>query len=51
MFLINENQEETVYLKTEIAVDYLTETDKIEIEKGIRVNGTEELNQIIEDFE
>ena len=51
VFLINENQEETVYLKTEIAVDYLTETDKIEIEKGIRVNGTEELNQIIEDFE
>ena len=30
---------------------YLTDTDKIEIQKGIRVNGIEELNQLIEDFE
>ena len=32
-------------------IDYLTETDKIAIENGIRVNGLEELNQLIEDFE
>ena len=51
VYLIDENNEETVYLNTEIAVDYLTETDKIQIQKGIRVNGTEELNQLIEDFE
>lgn len=47
----NENNEEEEYQKTEIAIDYLTETDKVEIENGIRVNGLEELNQLIEDFE
>lgn len=51
VYKINEKNEETVYEKTEIAVDYLTDTDKIEIENGIRVNGKEELNQLIEDFE
>lgn len=51
IYKINENKEEEVYEKTEISVEYLTETDKIEIQNGIRVNGTEELNQLIEDFE
>lgn len=51
IYRINENNEEEVYEKTEIAVDYLTETDKVEIQNGIRVNGIEELNQLIEDFE
>lgn len=51
VYKINENNEEEVYEKTEISVDYLTETDKIEIQNGIRVNGIEELNQLIEDFE
>lgn len=51
IYKLNENNEEEIYEKTEIAVDYLTETDKIEIENGIRVNGIEELNQLIEDFE
>ena len=51
VYQINENNEETVYEKTEISLDYLTDTDKIEIENGIRVNGKEELNQVIEDFE
>lgn len=51
VYKINENDEETVFEKTEISVDYLTDTDKIEIENGIRVNGKEELNQLLEDFE
>ena len=51
IYKINENNEEEIYEKTEISVDYLTETDKIEIQNGIRVNGLEELNQLIEDFE
>lgn len=51
VYRINENNEEEVYEKTEISVDYLTETDKIEIENGIKVNGIEELKQLIEDFE
>ena len=51
IYKINENNKEEIYEKTEISVDYLTETDKIEIENGIKVNGKEELNQLIEDFE
>lgn len=51
IYKINENNKEEVYERTEISIDYLTETDKIEIENGIRVNGIEELNQLIEDFE
>lgn len=51
IYRVNEKGEEEVYEETEISVEYLTETDKIEIQKGIRVNGIEELNQLIEDFE
>ena len=51
VYKINENNEEEIYEKTEISVEYLTETDKVEIQNGIRVNGIEELNQLIEDFE
>lgn len=51
IFRVNENGVEEVFQRTEISVEYLTETDKIEIEKGIKVNGMEELNQLIEDFE
>ena len=48
---INENNAEEVYENTEISVEYLSETDKIKISEGIRVNGIEELNQLLEDFE
>lgn len=37
--------------ETNIATDYLTETDKLQIQKGIEVNGKQELNQLIEDYE
>lgn len=36
---------------TGITTEYLPETDKINMEKGIQVNGRQELNQLIEDFE
>lgn len=51
VYKINENNEEEVYEKTEISVEYLSETDKNKINEGIRVNGIEELNQLLEDFE
>ena len=51
IYKINEEMQEEVYEKTEISVEYLTETDKVEIQNGIRVNGVEELNQLLEDFE
>lgn len=37
--------------ETSITTDYLPETDKIQMEKGIEVNGRQELNQLIEDYE
>lgn len=51
VYLIGEDDEESVFEMTDISVDYLTESDKIEIENGIRVNGKENLKQLIEDFE
>lgn len=42
---------EREYERTEIATEYLTETDKNNIKKGIIVNGKQDLNQLIEDFE
>ena len=37
--------------KTDISIEYLTESDKINMKDGIRVNSKQELNQLIEDFE
>jgi len=51
IYLIKNNNEEEVYEKTEISIEYLTESDKAQIENGIRVNGNEQLYQLIEDFE
>lgn len=36
---------------TGITTEYLPETDKINMKKGIQVNGRQKLNQLIEDFE
>ncbi len=47
--LPNGEQEEVEV--TGITTEYLPETDKINMEKGIGVNGKQELNQLIEDFE
>lgn len=51
VYKILENGEEQEYEVTQISTDYLTETDKIEMKNGIKVNGKQELNQLIEDFE
>ena len=51
IYLINDNNQEEVYEKTEISVEYLPETDKIEIGNGIKVFGKENLNQMLENFE
>lgn len=42
---------EEEYMVTDIATEYLTDTDKIEMQKGIEVNGKQNLNQLIEDYE
>lgn len=51
IYKINEDNIEELYEKTDIYIDFLPEKDKIDIQNGIKVNGKEELNQLIEDFE
>ena len=46
-----ENGEKELFEKTDISIEYLTESDKINMKDGIRVNSKQELNQLIEDFE
>ena len=48
---INEDGKEELIDETEISTDYLTDTDLIEIKKGIKVVGLEELNKLLEDYE
>lgn len=42
---------EKEYEVTDISTEYLTQTDKINMENGMIVNGKQNLNQLIEDFE
>ena len=36
---------------TDISIQYLPETDKINIQNGIKIYGTENLDKVLEDFE
>lgn len=49
--LINENNNETLFEKTSISTQYLTQTDLINLKDGIRVYGRENLNSFLEDYE
>lgn len=51
VFNILEDGTEEEYMITDIATEYLTDTDKINMRKGIEVNGKQNLNQLIEDYE
>ena len=51
IYKLKENGEETLQEETGISIEYLTENDKMKIEKGITVYGKEELNSILEDYE
>lgn len=51
IYEILENGEEVEYELTDISIEYLTDTDKLNMEKGVRINGKQELKQYIEDFE
>ncbi len=51
VYKILENGSEEEYMVTDIATEYLTDTDKIEIEEGIKINGKQNLNQLLEDYE
>lgn len=51
IYKLDEQGEETLDELTGIGVEYLTQNDKMEIEKGIPVYGREELNSMLEDYE
>ena len=51
IYLVNNDGTESVYEKTDISSEYLTETDLLNMQEGLEIYGLEELNQIIEDFE
>ena len=51
VYIVNNDGTESVYEKTNISSEYLTETDLINMQDGLEIYGKEELNQIIEDFE
>ena len=51
IYEILEDGSEKEYEITDIGTEYLTETDKINMQNGIRVNGKQALNQLIENFE
>lgn len=51
IYVLDENESATLQEKTSIATQYLTESDLENIKQGIRANGKEELNSILEDYE
>ena len=51
VYNIQEDGTEKEYEVTDITTEYLTDTDKVNMKNGIRVNGKQSLNQLIEDFE
>ena len=51
IYEVLEDGKEQEYEVTNISTEYLTDTDKINMKNGIEVNGKQNLNQLIEDFE
>ena len=51
IYLLSGDGTESELQETQISTEFLTETDKIELQNGIRANGKQELNQVIENFE
>ena len=51
VYAVDEKGEEEQNMQTDIATEYLTETDKINLANGWKIYGKENLNQLIEDFE
>lgn len=51
IYKLDENGNEALINETDIATEYLTKTDKINMENGLIVYGKESLNKLLEDFE
>ena len=51
VYKINENDKESLFEKTSISTEYLTQTDLINLRNGIKIYGREKLNSFLEDYE
>ena len=51
IYVIDKNGKEYLRERTQIVTKYLPEADKIKLKEGIRANGKNELNKVIEDYE
>lgn len=51
IYILKENEQEELKEETEISTQYLTPSDLVKIQQGIRLYGEEELNSTLEDFE
>ena len=51
VYKIDKQGEESLYDTTGISVEYLTESNKLELKNGIKVYGKEELNSMLENYE
>lgn len=51
VYKINRDGSQILKEETGVAIEYLTENDKAKLKKGIYVDGEEELNTILEDYE
>ena len=51
IYYLDNFNEEILYKKTDISTEYLSVEDLDDLEIGIEVKGSKELNQLLEDFE
>ena len=51
IYYLDDFNEEILYKKTDISTEYLSAEDLENLEIGIEVTGSKELNQLLEDFE
>jgi len=51
VYYLDKNNDEYLYKKTDISTEYLSQEDLDDLNSGIEVVGSEELNKILEDFE
>ena len=49
--LLDENNQETFFENTNISTQYLPEEDKVQLQNGVKVNGLENLNEMLENYE
>lgn len=51
VYYLDENNKEVLSFQTDVSTTYLPETDLNALNEGIRINGKDALNSVLEDFE